>query len=428
MKAVLIFVIGLTLTCTFAIPSVSLAVDTPISYTLLAPLPCIATTTSSGCTPNSPINQVNFQQYVTYAINLLIALAAVAAVFMIVWGGFEYMTSASFSTKSDGLAKVRNAVYGLVLVLASYLIIKTIDPRFVNIPTTLVPQLKLKCPVPGQETLSLSDPKCKVNGVMTQAEQDAASHLAQYQTTRQNIATAQSQIASAQTNIDSLNQQIIAATNSDSSLSDYEIGMLCSTESDIQQLCTQRQTSMNDLSTAQNLGVLSTAQSGIVQALQTMSAAATNSNYSSINTAANVDIKMQSIRTLHDNAVTQMRQNTNPPDSTQMQALNDTENYALAMLQMQKDVIQGPSVWSTATGVISSAASSIPTAIVGSLIPAVGIPATLKTFNTNLTNNYQSAMASKFKADVMPYANQISDPNLRNQLIQNANNAVSVVH
>jgi hypothetical protein len=123
-------------------------------YTLLEPLPCIASPALKDSTgkeiPGSAVvcngqqkTTVNFQDYVQYAFNLLIALAAVAAVFMIVWGGFEHMTSTSPSGKTEGLKKLENAVYGLLLVLSSYLILRTIDPRLVQIPTTLVAPLNI---------------------------------------------------------------------------------------------------------------------------------------------------------------------------------------------------------------------------------------------------------------------------------------------
>jgi len=120
-------------------------------YQLLAPLPCIQTyqTVSTagnidcpnGKTENVP--SVNFQTYVQYAINLIIALSAVAAVFMIVVGGIQYMTTDAVSGKSEGISKAKNAVYGLLLILCSYIILRTIDPRLVAIPTTLVPKLEL---------------------------------------------------------------------------------------------------------------------------------------------------------------------------------------------------------------------------------------------------------------------------------------------
>mgnify|MGYP001547670321 CR=1 FL=1 len=117
------------------------------TYTALSPLPCIQGNNNASACPGgngSLQEQVNFKDYVQYIFNLAIFLAAGAAVFMIVWGGFEYTTSASFQTKSAGLDKVKNALTGLILVLTSYLILRTIDPRLVAIPTTLVAPLNIK--------------------------------------------------------------------------------------------------------------------------------------------------------------------------------------------------------------------------------------------------------------------------------------------
>jgi len=120
------------------------------SYTLLAPLPCVQVTSSNGATYGCPngvgtlqnVKTVTFSTYIQFALNLFIALAAVAAVVMIVWGGLEYMMSAIPTVKTNGLDRVKNAVVGLIMVLASFIILRTIDPRLVDIPSTLVPQLK----------------------------------------------------------------------------------------------------------------------------------------------------------------------------------------------------------------------------------------------------------------------------------------------
>jgi hypothetical protein len=54
------------------------------------------------------------------------------------------MWSNSFSDKKMGLERAQNAIYGLLLVLSSYIILRTIDPRLVEIPNTLVPQLTIE--------------------------------------------------------------------------------------------------------------------------------------------------------------------------------------------------------------------------------------------------------------------------------------------
>lgn len=119
-------------------------------YTVLAPLPCI----ESPATPNNPgitcpdgngalQKTVNFETYVQYTINLLIGLSAVVAVVMIIWNGIEYMYSNSFSDKKMSLDRAKNAVTGLILILTSYIILRTIDPRLVEIPNSLVPKIEI---------------------------------------------------------------------------------------------------------------------------------------------------------------------------------------------------------------------------------------------------------------------------------------------
>jgi hypothetical protein len=122
----------------------------PTSYTVLAPLPCIespATDNNPGVTCDggngSLQTKLDFKTYVQYTINLLIGLSAVVAVVMMVWGGVEYMYNASFQGKKDGLERAKNAITGFVLILTSYIIMRTIDPRLVEIPNSLVPQITI---------------------------------------------------------------------------------------------------------------------------------------------------------------------------------------------------------------------------------------------------------------------------------------------
>ncbi|MEK7641993.1 MAG: hypothetical protein AAB365_03315 [Patescibacteria group bacterium] len=129
--------------------------DEEVRYTLLEPLPCIpspaAKDANGNAIPGTEVacsgatqEDVDFKTYVQYVFNLLIALSAAAAVFMIVWGGFKYTSSDSFTGKNEGKETIIKALQGLLLVLCSYLILRTIDPRLVAIPSTLVTPLELK--------------------------------------------------------------------------------------------------------------------------------------------------------------------------------------------------------------------------------------------------------------------------------------------
>lgn len=117
--------------------------NAPATYTLLEPLPCLDSGSKASCEPGKQITRIQFKDYIRYAFNLMIALAGVAAVFMIVLGGFQYMSSDAYSGKKEGLTRLQNAIYGLLLVLCSYLILRTVDPRLVDIPTTLVKPLDI---------------------------------------------------------------------------------------------------------------------------------------------------------------------------------------------------------------------------------------------------------------------------------------------
>ena len=115
-------------------------------YTTLSPLPCISSATvNCGSGGNgSLMNQVDINGYVQKMFNLFIAITGVAAVFMLVLGGFEYMTTDAFSGKENARARLSNAVKGLLLVLCSFLILRTINPKLVDIPINLVPPLGIK--------------------------------------------------------------------------------------------------------------------------------------------------------------------------------------------------------------------------------------------------------------------------------------------
>ncbi|MDE2172767.1 MAG: hypothetical protein KGJ33_02395, partial [Patescibacteria group bacterium] len=170
------------------------------NYTVLAPLPCISgngVSCPSGNLQN--VTQVSYQQYIQYAFNLMIALAAVAAVVMLVWGGFEYVLSAVPGTKSDGKARVTNAVIGLVLVLCTYLILKTINPQLVNIPSTLVP------PLPS---ISGDNPVTSSNAFWDTLSQQAAQNNIQTSQFGAAKSQAQSQVNALQQKLSTLQSQL----------------------------------------------------------------------------------------------------------------------------------------------------------------------------------------------------------------------------
>jgi hypothetical protein len=133
MKKILFYTLILLLLA----PVATKAQDT---YKLLQPLPCISG--DVGCKEGETKTDIDLNSYIGYVYKFAIAIAVFIAIVMIVYGGFEYMMSDSVTSKSDAKSKFKSAATGLLMVLASYLILQTIDPRLVGLNTS-IPKLKI---------------------------------------------------------------------------------------------------------------------------------------------------------------------------------------------------------------------------------------------------------------------------------------------
>lgn len=76
---------------------------------------------------------VTFSQYVNEIFKISISLGAILAVLMIVYGGFEYMTSEALGGKKGGLSKIQNAFLGLLLLVSVVIILQIINPCILEI-------------------------------------------------------------------------------------------------------------------------------------------------------------------------------------------------------------------------------------------------------------------------------------------------------
>jgi hypothetical protein len=105
-------------------------------YQVLAPLPGVANTT---CTNSDGVSVActDVSSYITGFFKLVISLSAVLAVIMIIYGGFKYISSAAEGGKTDGKKYIQNAVWGLLLVISSYVVLHTINPDLVNFSLSL---------------------------------------------------------------------------------------------------------------------------------------------------------------------------------------------------------------------------------------------------------------------------------------------------
>jgi hypothetical protein len=98
-----------------------------------------ANSSSGDYVPLAPIGNyitantaVDLSRYLRIMFQLGIAIASALAVIMVVIGGIEYMSTDAINGKSEGKEKIISALWGLVLALASYMILSTINTQLLN--------------------------------------------------------------------------------------------------------------------------------------------------------------------------------------------------------------------------------------------------------------------------------------------------------
>ncbi len=79
------------------------------------------------------INHDSFVDLLNGLFGLSIIIAAILAVIMLAIGGFKYMTSDSVFKVGGAKEQIQNAVVGLIIVLASVLILSVINPEIVSL-------------------------------------------------------------------------------------------------------------------------------------------------------------------------------------------------------------------------------------------------------------------------------------------------------
>jgi len=78
-----------------------------------------------------------FPEYVKYLFNLAIIIAGLIAFASLVYGGFSYLTSAGDPTAiGDAKDRITAGILGLIILLASFLILTTINPQLVGLKIT----------------------------------------------------------------------------------------------------------------------------------------------------------------------------------------------------------------------------------------------------------------------------------------------------
>ena len=75
----------------------------------------------------------NFPAYLKSIYRIGIGACFVLGVIMFTWAGIEYIVSESMNTKADGKKRMQNALIGLAIALASYILLNTINPALVTL-------------------------------------------------------------------------------------------------------------------------------------------------------------------------------------------------------------------------------------------------------------------------------------------------------
>jgi len=86
----------------------------------------------------SAIQSANLSELLVAAFNIAISVGAILAVLRITYAGFIYMTTDVISQKTNSKEVIRNAVIGLLLLLAIVLILERINPEILQFKVDLV--------------------------------------------------------------------------------------------------------------------------------------------------------------------------------------------------------------------------------------------------------------------------------------------------
>lgn len=113
-------------------------------FKALAPIPGL---TAPNPGEGSVIDSNNLANFFNNLYKYLIGIAAILAIIQIIRGGLEISTQDSISKQSAGREHIRDAIFGLVLVLSPVLVFSIINPTILNLSLNL----------PGLETADSPD-------------------------------------------------------------------------------------------------------------------------------------------------------------------------------------------------------------------------------------------------------------------------------
>ena len=77
---------------------------------------------------------MDLNKLIAWFYYFIVGISGFAAFFMLVWGGFQWLTSAGSPSKiSEAKDRITSAILGLIIILASFLILKVINPELITL-------------------------------------------------------------------------------------------------------------------------------------------------------------------------------------------------------------------------------------------------------------------------------------------------------
>lgn len=85
----------------------------------------------------------NLESLIAWFYAFIVGIAGLAAFVMIIWGGIQWMTSTGDPTKtSDAKDRIKQALLGLLLILASFVVLRTINPELTTLRIAGLPSVE----------------------------------------------------------------------------------------------------------------------------------------------------------------------------------------------------------------------------------------------------------------------------------------------
>jgi hypothetical protein len=130
------------------------------------------------------LEKATLSKYISGIFTFGLMVVGITALASIMYGGIRYMASDLITTKQDAKDQITSAIYGLLLLLFSYLILNTINPELVGLRTAEMEPLQTTRTRTTTTTTTTNvtapDNKFDYNPGIANQMTDASPHLIQF--------------------------------------------------------------------------------------------------------------------------------------------------------------------------------------------------------------------------------------------------------